>query len=278
MSDVRPKARRITCVLAALALWPAAERSAAHAQAEVDLQLVLAVDASGSIDAHEFALQMDGIAAAFRDQAVVTAIESGPIGRIAVTVALWAEPGGPKDALPWSLIHDAASAAAFADVVERAPRSIPGGGTGIGEGVLYAIRLLEGSGLVSTRRVIDLSGDGRETTFRDFNFPAGLARFAATARGIVINGLAILADEPDLDAYYRRTVVAGPGAFVMTARSFDDFADAMRRKLIKEIEYRPEVSEARPRRATPARVLPSRDRATVGAPPHGEARRTAHLR
>lgn len=219
---------------------------AAAAQTEVDLQLVLAVDASGSVDQSEFALQMSGIAAAFRDPEVLTAIVAGPLGRIGVTVAFWAESAYPKDAMPWVLIGDASSAEGFARRVEGYPRTIPGGGTGIGRGVIYCVDLIEANGMTSPRRVIDVSGDGKETPFRYFSVPPAQARAYALARGVSINGLAILSDEPDLDSYYRRDVVGGSGAFTMAANDFEDFAEAMRRKLIREIRSRPLVSQARP--------------------------------
>jgi len=234
-------------LLLGLLLLPSAPR----AEAAVDLALVLAVDASGSVDQGEFALQMSGIAAAFRDPEVVAAVRSGPRGRIAVTLALWSEPNLPKDSLSWHLVDGAESAERFARAVERQPRSVRAGGTGIGKGVMYALGLLRFSGLDAARRVVDLSGDGRETAPRDYTVPVAQARHAAQRLGITVNALAILSDEPDLEAYYRREVIAGPGAFVVRAGGFDDFARAMRAKLVREIDHRPQLSawpEAWPRR------------------------------
>ena len=103
------------------------------------------------------------------------------------------------------------------------------------------MRLIEYNDLTSPRQVIDVSGDGRETTFRYHSVPPSQARYAATAQGITVNGLAILGEEPDLAAYYRSEVIGGFGAFVMVAETIDDFGRAIREKLLREIEYRPVI-------------------------------------
>jgi hypothetical protein len=213
---------------------------------DVDLELVLAVDTSGSVDAEEYALQISGIAEAFRDPAVVAAIAAGPLGRIAVNVAFWAESQLPKQSLAWRVIAEAGDAAAFAASLDALPRAAPAGGTGIGRGVIYSVRLLQENDISGTRRVIDVSGDGRETPFRYFSVPPEQARAYAAAHGVTVNGLAILADEPDLERYYRESVIVGPGAFTLAADDFQDFADAMRRKLIREITFRPSLSRLPP--------------------------------
>lgn len=213
---------------------------AAQAEEAVDLELVLAVDASGSVDEGEFRLQMGGIAQALRDPGVIEAIARGPQGRIAVNLALWAESEMPKDNIGWHLVSDAASAEALAQRVEGQARSVIGG-TGIGRAVIYAVGLFADNGFIAPRRVIDLSGDGRETTFRDWSVPPSQARFKARAEGVTINGLAILTDDPGLGRYYRKNVVTGPESFVMEVNSFDDFSKAMRDKLLREIEHRPKI-------------------------------------
>lgn len=207
---------------------------------------MLAVDTSGSVDAEEYALQISGIAEAFRDPEVVAAIAAGPLGRIAVNVAFWAESQLPKQSLAWQVIADAADAGAFAATLDALPRAAPAGGTGIGRGVIYSVRLLQENDISGTRRVIDVSGDGRETPFRYFSVPPEQARAYAAAHGVTVNGLAILADEPDLERYYRESVIVGPGAFTLAADDFQDFADAMRRKLIREITFRPSLSRLPP--------------------------------
>lgn len=221
----------------------AATAPAAAAEIDVDLELVLAVDTSGSVDEDEYALQISGIAEAFRDPEVQGAIAAGPRGRIAVTVAFWAESQLPKQSLDWQVIVDGADAEGFAAHLQSLPRATPVGGTGIGRGVIYAVRLMQDNGLKGTRRVIDVSGDGRETPSRYFSVPPQQARAFAAAHGVTVNGLAILADDPHLERYYRDFVIVGPGAFTLAADGFEAFAEAMRRKLLREIAYRPSVSQ-----------------------------------
>jgi hypothetical protein len=229
--------RRVPVRMAAAWLLASLLISATPLRAEnsVDLQLVLAVDASGSVDEREYRLQLSGIAAAFRDPEVIKAIGDGPTGRIAVSLLVWAESRQPKARTPWRIIGTTGEAHAFADLATGFGRPV-GGGTGIGKAMFTAVRMLETSGLTSPRRVIDVSGDGRETTFREWSVPPDQARHAVIDRGITINGLAITAEDPDLARYYEREVTAGPGSFVMTARSVDDFARVMRAKLLREIQ------------------------------------------
>lgn len=210
----------------------------ASAQIVVDVELVIAVDSSASIDDREFSLQMAGIAQAFRDPDVIAAITSGPNVRVAVAAIFWAESGYPSDITPWYVLNDAASAHRFATTIERWPRRIAGG-TGIGTALLHSIKQLDYNAFEGRRRIIDISGDGRETTMREFYITALQARAMALNRGITINGLAILNDEPELDVYYRDEVAGGPDSFVLVAREIEDFAEAMRLKLIRELEYHP---------------------------------------
>ena len=239
---------RLGAALCLLGLWvPQPLQAAALQSVAVDLELVLAVDASGSVDAQEYKLQMSGIARAFRDPRVLQAIAAGPHGRIAATVVTWAEAAEPKDAAPWSLIGSAAEAEAFAAIVERMPRRVAGG-TGIGTALVFSAKLIEQNNIESLRQVIDLSGDGRETTPRDFTILPRYARHYAISRGMTINGLAILNEVPDLDAYYRSDVIGGGEAFAMAVRGYADFGAAITRKLIREIRYQPRIgTKDRPR-------------------------------
>jgi len=226
------------CLLAVLPF--VAERAVAQT---VDLELVLAVDASGSVDDTEFALQLGGIAQGFRDPAVQDAVSRGAEGRIAVNLIAWAEHGMPKSETGWHQISDRRSAEQFAATVERFFRD-QNGATGLGEGIAAAVRSINQNGSEAPRRVIDVSGDGRETPAREYVVLLPQARAMALAHGIVVNGLAISNAEEDLAAYYRSDLQAGPGSFVMEARDYADFAEAMRRKLLREIEYRPDVTDA----------------------------------
>ena len=215
---------------AAFVLYAALPRPACAA-APVDLALVLAVDASGSVSEARFELQKQGYAAAFRDPRVLNAIRSGATQSIAVTMFQWTGPRLQVQVMPWMLIKDAASADAFAAAIDAAPRQLFGGGTSISGAIDYARLLLAQAPYEPARRVIDVSGDGSNNSGR----PVTLARDEAVGAGIGINGLPILTIEPDLDRYYRDFVIGGPGAFMVPATSYDTFAEAIIKKLINEI-------------------------------------------
>ena len=217
-------------------------RDAWAARLPVDLMLVLAVDASGSVDDSEFALQLAGIAAGFRDPKVRAAIKAGPEGRIAVELLVWADHQVPKDRSGWFVLASDREAENFARIVETFTRN-QNGATGIGEGLAAAMRAIVASGFEARRRVIDVSGDGRETPAREFVVLLPQARAMAYEQGITINGLAITNEDPGLLSYYQNAVQAGPGSFTLPATDYEAFAEAMRRKLLREIEYRPAISQ-----------------------------------
>src|SRR5262249_6926716 len=203
----------------------------AVAQTAVDLQLVLAVDASGSVDQRRFELQMQGYVAAFRNPRVLQAIQSGATQAIAVTMVQWTGPALQIQVLPWTLINDAATAQAFAAAIVATPRRLFSGGTTLRRAHHLARPLLTDRPFKGTRHVIDISGDGSNNRGR----PAASARDDAVRAGIVINGLPILALEPDLERYYLDHVIGGPGAFVIAAENYETFADAIIKKLIREM-------------------------------------------
>jgi hypothetical protein len=215
-------------LLGLLALLAAA--AGARAETQVDLALVLAVDASGSVDMHRFELQKQGYAAAFRNPRVLNAIRSGLNQSIAATMFQWTGPRLQVHVVPWTVIKDEASATAFAAAIAAAPRQLFGGGTSISGAIDYGRLLLLQSGVAPTRRVIDVSGDGSNNAGR----PVTSARDEAARNGIGVNGLPILSIEPGLDAYYRDYVIGGPGAFMVPADSYDTFADAILKKLSTE--------------------------------------------
>lgn len=220
---------------AALALLasPLAGR-AAGAQAlieEVDLALVLAVDCSSSIDDRDFALQRAGYAAAFADSRLARAVRGGTRGVIAVTLTQWAGPFEQVQAIGWRAIRDEASARGFASLVAAMPRQLTASATSISGAIDHGRALLERSGFHAGRRVIDVSGDGMNNTGRLPEF----ARNEAVTRGIVINGLPILSDDPNLDDYYTDYVIGGLGAFMLPAVSFRAFAQAILAKLLREV-------------------------------------------
>ena len=209
----------------------------------VDLRLVLALDSSYSIDDGEFALQVGGIAAAFRSTELVDAITAQTQGRIAVAVIQWAGPGHQFVAVPWTVVQDGASAGTLADRLDMMPRLTADGATAIGDAISFAVSLFPAEA-GSERRVIDVSGDGQANA----GMPVAVARQRAVEAGIEINGLAIQYELRSLAYYYDRVMVAGPTAFVEVADGFDDFAAAIRRKLLREI--RPSYI-ARDRRSDP---------------------------
>lgn len=196
----------------------------------VELELVLAIDVSASVNDEEYALQRLGTAAAFRDPAVQDAVFRAP-GGIAVTVFHWASRGYQDVAIPWTRLQSPESVDAFADEVARMPRLISGGGTSIHAALTFGHRLFDDSPVRGRRRVIDLAGNGVAN-----DLPATLkTRDRIVAAGVVINGLAIEELKADLTSYFRDNLIGGPGAFVETAWDFDDFARALRLKLLREI-------------------------------------------
>jgi hypothetical protein len=244
-SNARPRRlSRITCTLlrtarvfalaigVVLAAGTAVEP--ARAQITVDLQLVLAVDASGSVNETRFELQKQGYVAAFRNPRLLAAIHSGTTQSIAVTMVQWTGPAMQVHAVPWTLINDERSMLAMAEAIASAPRQLFGGGTSISGAIDHAMTLFPGSPYRGTRRVIDVSGDGANNRGR----PASAARDDAVRAGVGINGLPILALEPNLDKYYLGDVIGGPGAFVVAAQTYEKFADAVLKKLVTEIADR----------------------------------------
>jgi hypothetical protein len=205
--------------------------SAAQAQTQVDLQLVLAVDASGSVNQTRFDLQKGGYAAAFRNPRVIEAIAAGARHSIAVAMVQWTGPTLHVQIIDWTQVSDATSAQALASAIEAAPRRLFGGGTSLSGAIDYAMTMLAASPFRGARRIIDVSGDGSNNAGR----PAALARDEAVRAGVVINGLPITWIEPGLDLYYRDNVIGGPGAFVVAVDSYDNFADAILNKLVTEI-------------------------------------------
>ena len=205
----------------------------ARAQTQVDLLLVLAVDASGSVNDVRFELQKQGYAAAFRHPNVLRAIRSGMQGAIAVTMTQWTGPTLQSQVVPWTLLKDQASVLAFASAIEKAPRELFSGGTSISGAIDHAMLLLPSAPYKGTKHVIDISGDGSNNRGR----PVTQARDDAVSAGVIINGLPILALEPWLDKYYFENVIGGPGSFMIPAESYEKFSDAVLRKLVLEIAF-----------------------------------------
>jgi hypothetical protein len=232
VQPVKPSRRAFTALAGGALVLAGTHGVHAAEPDDVDLQLALAVDASGSVNAYRFELQKQGYVAAFRDPQVLRAITSGMLGSVAVMMYQWTGPRMQTVVAPWTKIEDKASCERFAAMLAAAPRRLFGGGTSISGAVDYGARVFNDSGFRSLRRVIDVSGDGANTSGRSVE----RARDEAVAGGVIINGLPILALESDLDEHYRSEVIGGPGSFLVPAKTFEVFADAVRRKLIQEIE------------------------------------------
>ncbi len=233
-----PALRAASVAVTVLAGAVLADAAPAPAGVPVDLELVLAVDVSSSVDDGEFELQMQGIAAAFRHSGVQAAIHATGDRGIAVALVQWSEFVHQRKTIDWTVVRGAADAAALADDIATAGRAIPGGGTAIYGAINFALHEFDTNGYDGRRQVIDVSGDGRS----DLLVPTMAARDRAVDRGVTINGLVILNDEPHLDRYYRANVIGGAEAFVLTVATFEAFAVAMVTKLIREIAYAPAVS------------------------------------
>lgn len=213
-----------------------------QAETPVDLELVLAVDVSGSVDPEEAQLQREGYVDALLNPKVQAAIRGGPFGRIVATYVEWAGDTYQHTVIGWTVLQDGASLESFASAIAESP-TMTAQWTSISAAIDYSARLFDGNGYEGTRRVIDVSGDGVNNRGR----PVEWARDQAVAAGITINGLPILNDRPnpwggapplDLDAYYRDHVIGGAGAFLVPAINFEAFADAILAKLLLEISGR----------------------------------------
>ncbi|MFD2261332.1 DUF1194 domain-containing protein [Lacibacterium aquatile] len=207
--------------------------SGARAQGpDVDTALVLAIDSSSSVDANEFLLQMQGLAEAFRDPTVQAGALAGPKRKIAVALMEWSNPGWQRVNIPWRVLTSPDDLEQLAKDIENAPRLVDGGGTALGNAMEAAARLFRGNAPTATRRVIDVSGDGRSNMGRSVTG----ARDAITMLNVTINGLAIQNEEADLGSYFEESVIGGSGAFMIDAKDYEDFRRAIRAKLLRELE------------------------------------------
>jgi hypothetical protein len=199
--------------------------------AMVDLALILAFDGSASVTFDEFNLMANGCAAALRNADVMAGLTGGPLGASLAALVLWSGTGAQEVMVDWTTLARPSDVAAFAQAVEDVPRTVPAGGTAIGEALVACTRLLVAAPAPSRRQVIDMVGDGRSNE----GIPPGPVRDRLAAAGVTINGLCILHEEPDLVASYTDEVIGGPGAFALQCQDYDGFAEAMRQKLAREI-------------------------------------------
>jgi hypothetical protein len=226
-------------LIAALVAGPAAARNGAL---EVDVELVLAVDISYSMDAAEQRLQRQGYIEALRSEQFLNALKSGRTGRIAVAYMQWASETYQDVLVPWSVIDGPDTASAFAEQLVLAPYR-RAQRTSISGAIDAATKLFEGNGFASARQVIDVSGDGPNNSGR----PVVQARDEALAQGVTINGLPLVgirpyigpADIAELDIYYEDCVIGGFEAFMVPIRDARSFVEATRTKLVREIASLP---------------------------------------
>jgi Protein of unknown function (DUF1194) len=197
---------------------------------EVDMALVLAVDCSFSVDLQEFALQMEGLGQAFRHPDVKRAISMGNLQRIAVSVVQWSDESNQMVVLPWTIIDSDEDAELIGETLARMPRRLAEGGTSISSALLYSAAMFTRAPS-APRQVIDVSSDGRNNV----GVPVNAVRDRLVAQGITINALTILNEWPTLDIYFQNQVVGGEGHFVIPANDYGAYADAIYRKLLREI-------------------------------------------
>ena len=219
--------RLICLVLGCLCLLP---RSGA-ADIPVDIELVLAIDCSSSVDDEEFALQVAGMANAFRDPMIQDAIQNGTEGAIGISVIQWSSERFQNVAVRWRLLRGPADADTLANEIEAMPRTIGTGATSIANALLFAANSFNGNGMEGYRRVIDMSADGENNQGLDIH----VARAQVLTRGITINGLAIRNEFPNLDIYFEDRVIGGDRAFIEVAKDYEDYRNAIFRKLFREL-------------------------------------------
>ena len=197
----------------------------------VDLELVLAVDVSSSVDDEEYQLQIRGVGAAFRHPDIIAAIESTGGNGIAVVMVQWSDNEEQALVGGWHIIKDVSDAAEYARIIRRAPRIIAGGQTSIAGALTFSIEQINNNNIDSSRKVIDISGDGRAN---NGVHPMKIWDIALE-QNITINGLVIINEEPFLDGYYERGVIGGRGGFIMIAEDYRDYAAMILQKLLREI-------------------------------------------
>jgi hypothetical protein len=220
----------------------------------VDVELVIAVDVSYSMDPEEQALQREGYILGLTSREFLRALRNGSHGRIAITYFEWAGLSDQKIIVPWRLIDGPESAEAVTDEIKRAPyRRAPR--TSIFGALQFAKPLFDSSGYGGLRRVIDVSGDGSN----NMGPPVTIMRDDVLAAGITINGLPIMLSGayasgpavPNLDVYYEDCVIGGPGSFVIAIKEREQFKEATRNKLVQEIAAVPTKPQIVPVQARP---------------------------
>ena len=206
----------------------------AQDQQIVDIEMVLAVDISSSVDAGEYQLQMKGLAEAFRNPEVIAAIEGLEGGGIALNLVHWSGTWAQSTVVQWTRVFDQESSVDFAQQLQNSERAFPGGATSISGAIHYGLTELQSNNFDGNHLVIDIMGDGRGN---DGPLPTSV-RDRAMAMGVTINGVAIINEQPFVDSYYEENVIGGLDSFVLQAEDYEDFSRAILEKLLREIRQR----------------------------------------
>ena len=234
-----------TCLLSA---WASLAETNGSEHQEVDLELVLAADVSGSVSRELVRAQRLGFAAAFRDPGLQFALRSGPLGTVAVVYFEWAGAAHQRLVVPWTHLSSANEIAEFADQLEEAELYVGGGETSISGAMQFSGRLLDDNDYEGLRKVVDIAGNGTNSV----GPPVEEGLQALRASGVIVNALLLpgrtfadegpyarlfRADDEPLDAYFRKHVIGGPGSFVMSVDPETGFANAILRKLVMEVAW-----------------------------------------
>ena len=241
LRDLRPRLAWAKCArnvfLVALLTGPAAP---ALAQTPVEIELVLAVDASASVDERERLLQQQAYVKAFRDPDIQNAIAALGPGGLAVTYLEWSSLFVQEQVVGWRHLRTPDQASAFASEIAREGGKARASGTAIGEAVIASVRLIDSNRFKGRRRIVDVSADDR---YNSGSSPA-YAKTIARRSGVTVNGLAI---DPEgvLASYFQDKVITGPDAFVVSANSYEAFGEALKQKLLRELKPHAPVADAR---------------------------------
>ncbi|WP_421782828.1 DUF1194 domain-containing protein [Kiloniella litopenaei] len=203
----------------------------------VDMELILAVDCSYSVSQAEYQLQMNGLARALRSPAVNRAIHAGHYKRISIALIQWSGSNNQVVSIPWTVIGSPNSVAALSERIGKLPRHVAIGPTSISAVIAKSLHMFNNSPYRSYRKVLDISGDGRNND----GVPAHFLRDVAIKKGITVNGLAIINETPTLHHYFRNAVIGGQGSFVIKANSYEAYEYAIQKKLVREIAPLPIV-------------------------------------
>lgn len=220
-------------------LFGLAGATPANAEIPVALELVLAVDASSSVDAREYDLQVSGYADAFRDPDVIAAIRRLEPRGVAITYVEWSSRFRQVQSVAWTHVHNRETSLRFADAIKRNATQLVASGTALGEAVLYSAELFANNGFAGDKLTIDVSADDRYNAGSSPIYARGIV----VPKGITINGLAV-DSTGDLVTYFRESVIGGEGAFAMSANSFEDFGTAIKKKLLRELDVENRIASA----------------------------------